>query len=570
MCQLVVNIMAKLVPRLRLPSISFNMRNQFLVPIAILHALNKLDSLDKQSPWHLHALRNMFLILLSLLFLPLTTFILVVTYILQPLFSTHTTGRRARIRSSSSFRPRKILVTGASMAKGLILARAFHLAGHDVIGADYEVWSVPVLGRASRSIKKFYALPKPSEKEGSARYLAELVRIVEEEMVELWVSCSAHSCALEDGQAKAVLEQRFGVVAIQFDVETTRILQERNLFLPYTRDLGLPIPETHTVTSRAEVHRLLSKGAASTQKGRKKQYLLKPVTLENLTRMDLTPLPRRTMSQTYHQVAKTPISASNPWLLQQFIRGKQYCTHALVVRGIIKSFVACPSSDLVLHYESIAREASLNKSMFLFTKEFVARASLSGGEMTGHLSFDFLVDEIPTEKGVEIVLQPIECNPSTHTAITVAFQGREYEMVDAYLSALEETHLINTNGSPNPPSSFSCLDCDPSDSSGILSSTLTPTRVSRSYWIGHDIFTFLLIPLLQIFSPQFSLSTYLGGYVTLLTHILTWKEGTFEFWDPLPFWWLYHVYWPKVWWAYTVNKTKWKRINISTGRYFVC
>lgn len=562
--------MVKLVPPLRLPALSLNMQNQLAALIAVFHALNKLDSLDGKSPWHLHALRNMFLILLSLLFLPLTTFILVATYILQPLCSTHTTGRRARIRSSPSFRPRKILVTGVSMAKGLILARAFHLAGHDVIGADYEVWSVPLPGRASRSLKKFYTLPKPSEKEGPARYLAELVRIAKEERVELWVSCSAHSCAVEDGQAKMVLEQRLGVVAIQFDVETTRILQDRNLFLPYTKDLGLPIPETHTVTSRAEVHRLLSQGAASTQKGRKKQYLLKPVALGNLTRMDPTPLPRRTMSQTYHQVAKTPISASNPWLLQRFVRGKEYCTHALVVRGIIKSFVACPSSDLVMHYESIARDSPLNKSMFLFTKEFVARASLGGGKMTGHLSFDFLVDEIPTEKGVEIVLQPIECNPITHTAITVAFQGREHEMVDAYLSALEQTHLINTNGSPNPPSSSSRLESDPSDSNGILSSILTPTHVSRSYWIGHDIFTLLLIPLLHVFSPKFSLSTYLGGYVTLLTHILTWKEATFEFWDPLPSWWLYHVYWPKVWWAYTVNKTKWKKINVSTGRYFAC
>lgn len=564
-----IAIMAKLVPR-RLPSFGLKMRNPLSVLRAGFHALNKLDSLNGKSPWHLHALRNLFLILLSLFFLPLSTFILVATYILQPLFSTHTTARRARIRSSPSFRPRKILVTGVSMAKGLILARAFHLAGHDVIGADYEVWSVPVPGRVSRSLKKFYTLPKPSEKEGSARYLAELVRIAEEERVELWVSCSAQSCAVEDGEAKEVLEQRLGVVAIQFDVETTRILHEKNLFLPYTRDLGLPIPETHTVTSRAEVHRLLGQGTAFPQKGRKKQYILKSVAIDDLTRMDLHPLPRRTMSETYHQVAKTPISASNPWLLQQFIRGKEYCTHALVVRGVIKSFVACPSSDLVMHYESIARQSPLSISMLLFTKEFVARASLGGGKMTGHLSFDFLVDEVPTEKGVEMVLQPIECNPRTHTAITVAFQGRKLEMVDAYLSALEQTHLPSTNGSPNPLSSSSPLNSDPSDSGRLLSSILTPTHVSRSYWIGHDIFTLILIPLLHIFSPEFSLSTYLGGYVTLLTHILTWKEGAFEFWDPLPSWWLYHVYWPKVWWAYTVTKTKWTRINVSTGRYFTC
>ena len=149
---------------------------------------------------------------------------------------------------------------------------------------------------------------------------------------------------------------------------------EKNLFLPYTMDLGSPIPETHTVTSRAEVHRLLSQRAVSPQKGEKKKYILNPVAIDDLTRMDLTPLPRRTLSETYHQVARTPISASNSWLLQQFIRGKGYCTDTLVVYGVIKSFVACP--DLVMNYESIAHKSPLNKSMLLFTKEFVARASL--------------------------------------------------------------------------------------------------------------------------------------------------------------------------------------------------
>ena len=86
--------MAKLVSRLGLPSFSLNMRDPLSALIAVLHALKTLDSLDGKSPWHLHALRNMFLILLSLLFLPLSNFMLVATYMLQPLFSTHTTGRR--------------------------------------------------------------------------------------------------------------------------------------------------------------------------------------------------------------------------------------------------------------------------------------------------------------------------------------------------------------------------------------------------------------------------------------------------------------------------------------------
>lgn len=561
--------------------------SNFTMLAAALDALNSFDSLDGKSPWYLHVLRNISLILISLLFLPFSTFILLLSYALQPLLN-HDAARR-KFRRSPAFRPKKILVTGVSMAKGLILARAFHDAGHDVIGADFEIWSVPVNGRFSRAVRKFYALPKPNQKEGSARYLADLVAIVEREKVDLWVSCSAQSCAVEDGQAKEVVERRFGCVSIQFDVETTKILHEKNLFLPLTHSLGLPVPETYTVTSRAEVHKILQAATAKRKGARRKQYILKSVAIDDLTRMDLTPLPRRTMSETYHQVAKVPISSSNPWLLQQYIQGKEYCTHALVVQGSVKSFVACPSSDLVMHYEALPASSPLSKSMLRFTQEFLRRTSF-GKTMIGHLSFDFLIDEIVTEHGIESVLRPIECNPRTHTAVTVAFQtGRGREMVEAYLSALDvqppatalTQHL--TNGAaqlPTPPYSSpeNSLDTwsrvypddDDYENENENTKTLTPTHPSKSYWFGHDIVTLLFISFLHLLLGKISLTTYLFGYISLFTRVLTWKEGTFEVWDPLPWWWLYHIYWPSMLWAYTWTGTRWTRLNVSTGRYFAC
>ncbi|KAG9590125.1 hypothetical protein KCU90_g14242, partial [Aureobasidium melanogenum] len=49
-----------------------------------------------------------------------------------------------------------------------------------------------------------------------------------------------------------------------------------------------------------------------------------------------------------------------------------------------------------------------------------------------------------------------------------------------------------------------------------------------------------------------------------------WKDGTYEIWDPLPAWWLYHVYWPFQFAKSLVTGFKWSRINVSTTKMFGC
>ena len=195
--------------------------------------------LDSQSSWLAHFLQNAALLLLSLAFLPLDTFILFSSYALQPFVTEHITRQRQRIRRSRSFYPKTVLVTGVGMAKGLTLARTFHQAGHRVIGADFEPNRVPVNGRFSRALSSFYALTKPDDKEGSAYYIQDLLSVVRREKVDLWVSCSGVASAVEDGQAKEVVERHTPCRAIQFDVKTTATLHEKHSFIQHTKSLGL-------------------------------------------------------------------------------------------------------------------------------------------------------------------------------------------------------------------------------------------------------------------------------------------------------------------------------------------
>ncbi|KAL9037171.1 MAG: hypothetical protein Q9180_003872, partial [Flavoplaca navasiana] len=374
--------------------------------------------LDGTSPWHLHFAQNAVLILISILFLPLTTSILLSSYLISFVFIQDVPRQRQCLRASRTFVPQTVLITGVGMTKGLTLARLFYEAGHDVIGADFEPYGVQVCGRYSRSLRKFFKLPKPTADDGSAYYINALLRVVKQERVDLWVSCSGVASAVEDGQAKEVIERRTSCRAIQFDVATTATLHEKDTFTQETERLGLPVPETHNVTSRDAVHKVLHRSP------KRNSYIMKSVGVDDAVRGDMTLLPRRTVSETYNHVAQIPISDQKPWVLQQFIKGKEYLTHALVIEGKVKMFVACPGADLVMHYEALPSDSPLSRAMLAFTMEFVAR---SGKSMTGHLSFDFLVDENANEKGAELMLKPIECNPRAHTAVAL-FSGQGSEI----------------------------------------------------------------------------------------------------------------------------------------------
>ncbi|KAL8957911.1 MAG: hypothetical protein Q9193_004928, partial [Seirophora villosa] len=416
--------------------------------------------LDGNSPWHLHLLQNAALILTSIFCLPFTAFVLLSSYVLSFLIANNASRKRKHIRSSPTFEPQTILITGVGMTKGLALARLFYEAGHDVVGADFEPHGIPVCGRYSKSLHRFYRVPKPTAKDGSVHYINALLRVVRREKVDLWVSCSGVASAVEDGQAKEVIERRSSCRAIQFDAATTSMLHEKDTFMQETQRLGLHVPETHHVTSRDAVHKLL-------HQTKRRSYIMKSVGVDDAIRGNMTLLPRRTLSQTYDHVSQLPISSEKPFILQQFIKGKEYCTHSLIIEGEVKMFVACPSAELLMYYEALPSDSALSRAMLAFTREFVER---SGKKMSGHLSFDFLVDENVTGKGAELVLNPIECNPRAHTAVAL-FSGRARDVANAYLSFLR-SGMINGNGHA----------LDTADEQVVF-----PVEAAKYYWFGHDL-----------------------------------------------------------------------------------
>ena len=432
------------------------------------------------------------------------------------------------------------------MSKGLTIARAFYRAGHRVIGADFEPYYIPVCGRFSRSLSCFYRVsrPKPGA-EGARKYIQDLVDLVKKEGVELWVSCSGVASAIEDGEAKEVLEKVTACRAVQFSVDTTAKLHEKDSFIENTKKLGLNVPETHSVRSEEDAFSFLY-GREEKDEGR--TYVMKFTGTDDSIRADMTLLPLSSDAATRRHIAALRPSPGRPFVLQQFILGEEYCTHSIAIRGKIKVFTACQSSELLMHYRAMDPESLLFKVFLRYTEEY---AEKMGEEFTGHFSIDFLAEGRTGEakESVEELMRkifPIECNPRAHTA-AILFAERSEEMAEAYISLLK--------------------DADDESRMGIV---IPGSDTPGYYWIGHDLITRLFLPILYRVQGRLGTAEMLANWIDLLNHLLFWKDGTYEVWDPWPLWWLYVVYWPGMFWASILEENWWSRCNVSTTKLFRC
>ncbi|KAI9727763.1 MAG: hypothetical protein M1834_008002 [Cirrosporium novae-zelandiae] len=487
-----------------------------------------------EDDWQHHLRRNVALISLSLFFLPIDTFIL--AYALAFRYTISLALWLLQQSSSQNTQRRTVLVTGVGTPEGLMLAREFHSAGHRVIGADFEPYGIPVCGRFSRALGKFYRLPR----DPTDNYISSLIAIVQIEGVDLWISCSGVATAMEDAQAKEKIENLTDCKALQHDLNTTATLCHKDSFLRYTAELGFPVLEARKVTSRNAVHHTLNRANG-------KRYVMNTLGDDDALGGNVTILPRDTLSRTYDYVSKLEVTKEKPWILQQVIEGEQYCTHALIIRGEVKAFVACPSSKFPMHYKALPQKSALKSAMLKFTQEFADRSGLSMvGSMTGHLSFDFVVDEQATEAGVETKIFPIGCNPTVHTAVMLLHdQGQQ--MVRAYLEIL----LPQVNGF----------------SKGRIIDKIMPENPRKYYWIGNDLVTLVLHPLSRLLRGMIPPEEFTQGSISFLKHVLLWKDGTFEVWDPLPWWVLYHIYWPGKFIGSTFDPKRWTKINVRQTEF---
>lgn len=491
--------------------------------------------------YYRHLWKNFLLLFLSLACIPLSAGVVLLCLAVSKLHGNRNwTFSKEHRNHGAAVRQRKtILITGVSMTKGLAIARnlARHTP-HRIIGADTSALSP---GRFSSLISKFYRLDSPNGDDPEP-YVDSILSIIQREKVDLWISCSSVVAAVEDGQVVRLAEKQAKThgrtfEAIQFREDIVEKFHEKDKFIAYIESLKLPVPESHRCTSPTQaldvlMRELHSRYSHSPGKPRKKsleisstvgtQYLMKPIGVDDKARSNMmTLLPFPSIDATTKYIRSLNISPTNPFQLQQYIHGAEYCTHALVIRGKVKAFTSCPSSELLMHYEPLPAYSRLSQEMLRFTQ----RVCQAGGEaFTGHLSFDFLVQRSGNEglEGEDVELYPIECNPRAHTAVVLFDQTPE--MADAYLSVFSTSSALADSWKSTP---------------------VFPKAPANSYyWLGHDLVALVLLPLLDFVFGKASRKDAAKGVREFAHHVVYWRDGTLALDDPWPFFVLYHGFWP--------------------------
>ena len=458
--------------------------------------------------------RSLLLAAFATSFLALSIACLILNYTVLALAAP--TNLRKRFRRISGFRTKTILITGINTPYGLRVARAFYQLGHNVVGADRQNTILPLHARLSISLLKFRRLQPLATSELGR----EVVALIRTESVDLWIDCSATIAPATLAAARSFIEQSTSCVCFVPSDRVLTFFATPQKLLAFAQEHGLPVPDSRQVKSRDDIHKVLNQA-----RGKKRYVLKEPSSPTPAGRPSL--LPRRTLSQTYHEVSKVDVK-NTQLVLEQSLEGLQkFKTFSIIAKGELQALTACeytPSGS----YKSV-RFHVLQTAMMRYTASL---ARHMGPDMSCHLCIDFCVDQKATETGVEQRILPVSGQINANTA-GLSFQGRDgsLDLVRAYLAALPST----TNGSIG---SDTTLSDDVEDH--VLKSSPHGKEV---FSLGYDVFL-LLQGIVGLITFKTSLSQFLNLTMSLARHPIFDCECVYDFNDPLPFWYLYQVYLP--------------------------
>jgi hypothetical protein len=340
--------------------------------------------------------------------------------------------------------------------------------------------------RFSRAVDAFHCVPEPHE----PGYAEALLALVRRERVDVFVPVSSPAASVPDAHARKLLD---GVCEVLHgDADTVEMLDDKASFAQAAASLGLRVPDSHRITHPAQV--------ADFDFPAGRTYILKRVSYNPVGRLDLTPLSAQTPERNAAFARSLPISDDDPWILQEFIDGQEYCTHSTVRDGRLQVYGCCRSSACQVNYAHLD-----HPEIRRWVEHFVSALRL-----TGQVSFDFI-------ESTAGQIYAIECNPRTHSAITMFHD--DPRLADAYL----------TDGHP----------------------VITPQRDARpTHWLYHELWRLLTQT----------------GRLRRIASVLDGTDAIFDRRDPLPYLMVHHLQIPALLVANLRARRGWSRIDFNIGK----
>ncbi|MCM3452457.1 ATP-grasp domain-containing protein [Heyndrickxia oleronia] len=293
---------------------------------------------------------------------------------------------------------KKVLITGGRAYSTIELARLFERYGIEVHIAESLKHCMI---KKSKAVSGYHLVASP--KTHLALYIEQLITIIEKEGIELLIPTCEEIFFIAKEKERFPLSCK--VLTDSFD--TLLALHNKYTFIQKAREFGLNVPQTFLIESQEQWNDQLNKLG-------NESYIAKPVFSRFSSKLWFFPDNKGT---------SVSVSEKYPWVIQELIEGKQYCTYSFVQQGNILAHCTYPSiykvgmgATTVFQYEQV-------KSIETWVSAFVKKLNFSG-----QIAFDF----IQTKDGE---VYPIECNPRLTSGIHL-FRGTD--IVECFLGRRQE------------------------------------------------------------------------------------------------------------------------------------
>lgn len=265
---------------------------------------------------------------------------------------------------------KKVLITGARVLTALELARQLRSCGHQVYAADTSTFHA--LG-FSNAIEKMYDVPSP--RRDSPSFIDAILDIVKKEKIDLLIPI------WEEAYYISRHLDRFPKSCKVFcsPFELLHELHNKWTFIQKLASCGILTPRTELVTSEKELKNIL---------------LERPFILKRCYGRG-----SRDVMKVVQEIPQVSFEKKNPWIAQEFIEGRRYCTYSVCHSGKVLAHSLYEVLYTIDGNSCVAFNAIRHPKIFDWVKNFIHKI-----QYTGQIAFDI----IETASGE---LYSVDCNP---------------------------------------------------------------------------------------------------------------------------------------------------------------
>jgi glutathione synthase/RimK-type ligase-like ATP-grasp enzyme len=303
---------------------------------------------------------------------------------------------------------KNILLTNLRSAVSLDLAKSLSLKGHRIFAVDSFI--NPLI-KKSRYLLKTKLVSSPSR--DFSNYRNDILEFVKENEINVILPVYEESFWI--AKLKPDLPQSVFCFCDDFSKMTK--LHNKFLFIKLCQDIGLTVPKTLQVHSINQLEKLWDSNDS----------ILKPV----FSRFASNVIFSSNCSYNKLRSLNLEISEKRPWVYQERIRGKEFCSYSLAHEGRLTGHMVYSHDFTAGKGAGISFESVEIPEILDWVKKFVFETNY-----TGQICFDFML----TESGVF----PLECNPRATSGVHLLSQLSDFSSMilekNVELSHLNQGH----------------------------------------------------------------------------------------------------------------------------------